>query len=96
MSAVNYKGIVNAFALQQLVKPVFIPDYHLMVGSSEYLASMPMLVYQDYLDVIPEPLQKNLTDFSYEQAQTGIENGELTPDDFVGNTFYMGSPLGEV
>lgn len=96
MSAINYKGIVNRFGLQQLVRPVAIPDFHLMVGSAEYLASMPVLVYQDYLEMIPTALQKPITDISYEQAQTGIENGELSPDDFVQNTFYIGSPLGEV
>lgn len=96
MSAINYRGIIDNFAINQLAKPVNIPDFRLMVGSSEYLASLPVMVYQDYLNVIPEPLQKPITDISYEKAQQGITNGEITPDDFVSNTFWMGSALGEV
>lgn len=96
MSAIDYRKIINQFGLQQLTRNISIPDFHLMVGSAEYLASMPVLVYNDYLEAIPEPLQKPITDLNYEQAQAGMTNGELTVDDFVSNTFYIGSPLGEV
>lgn len=94
--ALWYNQICNGIAFQQLSKPCQIPDFHLMVGTAEHLASLPVLVFQDYIESIPEPLRRPLTDLKYEEAAQKLESGALTVDDFVGETFFLGDPLGGV
>lgn len=94
--ALWYNNICNSIALQQLLKPCHIPDFKLMVGTAEHLASLPVLVYQDYIDAIPEPLRRPMDSLKYEDTAKALENGSLTVDDFVGETFFLGDPLGGI
>ena len=90
----GYKENLNAHALGILAKPIQIPDYHLMVGSAEKLAPLPVMIYQDYLS--PE-VAKNLQSFekmTNEEIQQAIADGLLEVNDLNGNVSLIGDGLG--
>ena len=94
MAVPFYKPIVNAFALQQLTKPVDIPDFRLMVGSSECLEPLPLLIYKDLTVSQGNPVMKPYEQMSLEEAAEKLQTTGLTVDDFPGNTLYLGDPVG--
>ena len=90
-----YNGILNGIALGVLSKKAEIPDYHLMVGTAEHLASLPLLVYQDYLNFVPEPLKPEFTEQKYEDVNMQADAG-LSQNDFIYNTYFIGDALGGI
>lgn len=92
----EYRQMLNAFALNTITKAPNIPDYHLMVGSAEYLEGLPLMVAKDY---VPKQLAKteakisNLTD---DEIAKAIENNILEPNDFPSNLASIGNGLGGV
>ena len=91
----EYNGILNNIALGLLAKPPNIPDFHLMVGTAEHLASLPLLVYQDYLNFVPQPLKPEFEQQKYEDVNTQAESG-LSQNDFIYNTYFIGDALGGI
>lgn len=96
MSGLYYRGIINNIGNNQMKKVPEIPDFKLMVGTAEHLASMPVLVYSDYVNLIPEPLRKPLESMSHEEATEKLTNGTVSPNDFVGDVFWLGDAIGGV
>lgn len=85
---------MNAHALGVLINPIDIPDFHLMVGSAEFLGSFPIMIYRDYL---PNEVVKNLQQFSEmtnEDIQQAIADNVLEVNDLNGNTSLLGDGLG--
>ena len=85
-----YRGIMNRIALQQLATVPDIPDYHLMIGSAEQLASVPVLIYQT---VVPPEAKALIPPASREEMDTPLNGTTYTTDDFINNTFYLGNPI---
>lgn len=88
----NYGGVLKNIALQTIDKPVQVPDYHLMVGTAEDLASQPIVTYVDFM---PKNVYRNLPDpeLSYEDVQQKLSAGQLTIDDFFQNVYPLGNAL---
>ena len=88
-----YKNVLNAIALSQMPLVPDIPDFHLMVGSAEELAPLPLLIYQQYHNYNIKPLMEPTNNLSKEKVDLPLEGTEYTVDDFVTNTFYLGNPI---
>ena len=90
-----YKQVLNQFALNTLIKKPNIPDFHLMVGSAENLASLPLLVYEkakvptEVVQVMNETKNK-----SSEEIAEAIANNNLEVNDLNWNLALIGSGLG--
>jgi len=91
----GYRGIINQFALNTLIKNPNIPDFHLMVGSAETLAPLPLLVYEN-AKVPTEVVQtlKAVSNSSSDEIAEAIANGSLEVNDLNWNTALLGSGLG--
>lgn len=88
-----YRQMLNRQGLKALLKTPDIPDYHLMVGDAEDLASKPVMVFEN---VMPKQVAKYLPqmgDMSYEEVQQNLASGKLTIDDFFNNTYPLGEAL---
>jgi hypothetical protein len=91
----GYKGVINQFALNTLIKQPNIPDFHLMVGSAETLAPLPLLVYATAK--IPKQIVNNMNDMSdktSEEIAESIANNNLEVNDLNWNLAMLGSGLG--
>ena len=91
----GYKQVLNAHALITLHKNPSIPDFHLMVGSAEDLAPLPVLLYKETL-VSPE-IVKNMTQFdelSNEDIEKAIADNIIEVNDINLNIATLGSALG--
>lgn len=91
----GYKGIINQFALNTLIRQPNIPDFHLMVGSAETLAPLPLLVYATAK--IPTQIVDNMNDMSdktSEEIAESIANNNLEVNDLNWNLAMLGSGLG--
>lgn len=91
----GYRGTLNQFALKTLIKAPNIPDFHLMVGSAETLAPLPLLVYENAK--VPTEIVKNMNDMkskTSEEIADAIENNNLEVNDLNWNLALLGSGLG--
>ena len=91
-----YRQILNGFAMKSLSKMPNIPDYRLMVGSAEDLASLPTLVQANYIPSNLLAMQADVSKLSNEEIANGIENGTLEVNDFMANIGSIGVGLGGV
>lgn len=91
----GYRGIINGIALNTLIKNPNIPDFHLMVGSAETLAPLPLLVYEN-ARVPAEVVQtmNMVSDKSSEEIEQAIANNQLEVNDLNWNIALIGSGLG--
>lgn len=85
-----YRNIVNAIAYNQLTTVPNIPDFKLMVGGAEKLSPLPLLIYKDLSipqakALIPPPKR--------EEVDLPLQGTTYTVDDFVNNTFWLGTPI---
>ena len=90
-----YRQVLDGIAVNNLVKLPNIPDYHLMVGSAECLAPLPLII--DNMSGIPNEIVQNmhdLSEMSNEDIKQSIENNELEINDFNWNMALIGSGLG--
>ena len=88
-----YRQMLNRQGLKALSKTPDIPDYHLMVGDAEDLASKPIMIFEN---VMPKQVAKylpNMQDMSYEEVQQNLASGKLTIDDFFSNVYPLGESL---
>lgn len=92
----NYRSVCNAFALGQIKKDPDIPDFHLMVGSAEYLSSLPVLASGNYVPKQDYKLMTSYANMEAEDVTKAINEGALEVDDFIENTYFTGAALGEV
>lgn len=91
----GYRGVINQFARNTLIKAPNIPDYHLMVGSAETLAPLPLLVYAT--SKIPTQVVENMNDMkdkTSEEIAEAIANNNLEVNDLNWNLALLGSGLG--
>ena len=89
-----YRGILDNIGYHTRVKRPEIPDYHLMVGTAENLASVPLILYNDFYANIPEPLQKPLEQMKAEDVAQKLDGTTFTVNDFVNNDFFLGDAVG--
>lgn len=92
----QYRQMLDRFALNSLIKLPEIPDFHLMVGSAEMLDGQPITIYeksnlpatlvQGYTDI-----QKNMSNDDIAQA---IANNTLEVNDLNWNVATIGAGLG--
>lgn len=90
-----YRGMLNQFALNTLAKRPNIPDFHLMVGSAETLAPLPLLVYENAK--VPTEVIQVMNDVkgkSSEEIAEAINNNSLEVNDLNWNVALIGSGLG--
>lgn len=93
----GYNAILNKFALNTLTKPPNIPDFHLMVGSAETLAPLPLLVYESAK--VPSELVQNMHTIQSKtstEIADAIANNNLEVNDLNWNVALIGSGLGGV
>ena len=89
-----YRNIINAIALRQIIKPVEIPDYHLMVGTAEELAPLPVLIPQHE---VPKEVAQSLTklnDLDNDTVAKLVDEQSLEINDFNGNTALLAGMIG--
>lgn len=89
----GYKNLINAFALQSMPKKVQFPDYHCMVGESENLQSLPIIIWKDYIPASEAVRIPDVEEMSYEDIQENLASGKLTINDFFQNIYPLGNPL---
>ena len=89
-----YRGILDNIGLGVRIKKPEIPDMHLMVGTAENLASVPLILYQDFNTYIPKPLQKPIEDMKNEEVATKLNGVTYTTNDFVNNDYWLGNAVG--
>ena len=91
----GYRGTIDRFALNTLIKAPNIPDYHLMVGSAETLAPLPLLVYENAK--VPTEVVNNMNDLkskTSEEIAEAIASNNLEVNDLNWNLALLGSGLG--
>lgn len=86
----GYYQNLGIHGFKHIAKNCQIPDYHLMVGSAENLATQPIVNYVDFMpkstyNLLPDPKM------SFEDIQENLAAGTLTIDDF----FTGVEPLGD-
>lgn len=92
----NYRSILNGIALNVLIKPPEIPDYHLMVGTAEHLDGIPLLISQTKIPTkVAESLEK-VTTLSNDSIEQAIADNTLEINDFNGNTAILAGVIGGV
>ena len=92
----EYRRVINGIALNVLIKPPEIPDYHLMVGTAEHLDGIPLLVNQTKIpSKVAENLEKVNT-LSNDTIEQAIANNTLEINDFNGNTSVLAGLMGGV
>lgn len=92
----GYRQVIDAFALQSLLQAPEIPDYHLMIGSAEELAPLPLMLYARAN--VPKQIVQgwdNLKDLSSDQVESLINNQQLEVNDLNYNLAFIGNGLGE-
>ena len=90
-----YRNVLNQFALNTLIKPPNIPDYHLMVGTAETLKSLPLLVYENAK--VPSEVVEVMNMAKYQSSDDiaeAIANNNLEINDLNWNLALIGSGLG--
>lgn len=91
----GYRGIINNFALNTLTKAPNIPDFHLMVGSAETLAPLPLLIYENAK--VPSEVIQNMNIMkskTSEEIADAIADNNLEVNDLNWNLALIGSGLG--
>lgn len=86
-----YRQNLDRFALQSVHKMPNIPDYHLMVGSAEDLASLPLLVYKNAS--VPKEISEHIQtmhDLNSDDIAEAIANNTLEVNDLNGNMVFLG------
>lgn len=96
MAVPYYKPIVNAFAFDQLNRPIHIPDMRLMVGCAECLEPLPLLIYKDVGPTVQSAVMKPYNELTLDEAAEKLQGTSLTTDDFPGNTLYLGEAVAAV
>lgn len=86
-----YRNMLNRFALQSVIKAPNIPDFHLMVGSAEDLASLPLLIY-DSSNVPSEIVQgmSKYNEMTSDDIQQAIADNVLEVNDINMNIATLG------
>lgn len=90
----EYRQTLDRIALSVLNRTPDIPDYHLMVGSAEELASLPVLIPQHE---IPKEVAHSLTqlnDLDNDTIEKLIDEQSLEINDFNGNTALLAGMIG--
>lgn len=89
-----YRGILDNIGYNARVKKPEIPDMRLMIGTAENLASVPLILYNDFNMYIPTPLQKPIEQMKVEEVATKLDGTTFTVNDFVNNDFFLGNAVG--
>lgn len=87
----GYGKILNYQMLKNITKPPWIPDFHCMVGTAEFLSPVPVLVPQ-FSPKSPDAV-KDTNDIPYERLKTDIDGKSLTESEFT-KSIYLGKPTG--
>lgn len=90
---VPYKSMMNSVAINALTKPPIIPDVRLMIESAEVLESIPILIFKNYYPSEVQPIVDSTASMTAEQINNAIVSGDLEPNDFINNTYVIGSAL---
>ena len=91
----NYRNVIDRYALNTLFKLPQIPDFHLMVGSAENLDGIPLLVQKN--SSVPNAVAENITEMSKstnDELQQKIADNVIELDDLNFNTATIGDSLG--
>lgn len=87
---IYYRGMMNRFALNTLIKNPETPDFHLMVGAAEDLAPMPLMIYKDVTGVEVKPL---IPDAKREDVDLSLQGTTYAQSDFPNNIFWLGAAI---
>ena len=90
---VPYKSMMNSVAMNALTKPPIIPDARLMIESAEVQESIPILIFKNYYPAEVQPIVNSTSGMTAEQIENAIVEGNLEPNDFINNTYVIGSAL---
>lgn len=90
----GYRNIIDAFALQSVSKMPDIPDYHLMIGSAEEHAPLPLMLYARAN--VPKQIVQGwdtLKEVTNEDMEYLINNQQLEVNDMNWNMALIGNGL---
>lgn len=82
----------NAHASGMIRKTPDIPDNSLMVGSSEIMATVPVVLYKKAVPPAAVPLVEHFNNMSHEDIHHGLMEGSISYEDFPGQSLFMGNP----
>lgn len=91
----NYRSVIDRYALNSLLKLPQIPDFHLMVGSAENLDGIPLLVQKN--SAVPHAVAENIKEQSKstnDELQQKIADNSIEVDDLNFNIATIGDSLG--
>ena len=91
----QYRQVLDRFALNNLIKKPNIPDFHLMIGTAECLDGQPITVYEE--SKIPAYLMQNyreVKELNSDDVALSIANNSLEVNDLNWNVALIGSGLG--
>ena len=90
----EYRQTIDRIALSVLNRSPDIPDYHLMVGTAEELAPLPVLIPQHE---VPKEVAQSLTklnDLDNDTVAKLVDEQSLEINDFNGNTALLAGMIG--
>lgn len=90
------KSMINAHALNALIKPVDNPSKSLAVADDEKHSSIPILIFTEQYLTQPKPEIQNINDMSFEKMQKPGTGASLALEDFETQAFEIGNPFGGV
>lgn len=91
----DYRSIMNRFALIQLAKIPEMPDFTLGIGSAENLAPIPVIIQKQ--QPVPSVVVENMKKYSAmsnEDIAKMIEENVAEVNDFNDGTGTLGNPFG--
>ena len=86
----SYQSSLNKIALSVLLKPVKIPDYHLMVGTAEHLASIDLVVPQQKVSIEIAKNMSTINQKSQDEILLSINEQTLEIDEINDNLSLIG------
>ena len=90
---VPYKNMMERGARLALTRQPIIPDARLMIESAEVQESIPILIFKNYYPAEVQPIVNSTSGMTAEQIENAIAEGNLEPNDFINNTYVIGSAL---
>lgn len=89
----EYRTILNSIALDQLVPPVYFPDYKLGIGDTESKESKPVEIQKNMHQPIQKVTVPPVHSVPYELTAIDGQGEKIYPEFFPSGGFYLGRPI---
>ena len=84
----EYRKMINGFALNSVNKSVDIPDSRLCIGSAERLDSVPVLLFSDFATKPPRVKFEDIQKKPIESFGRVGDGNYISADDFENDNFF--------